>query len=31
VTVSVFSKAMELRGSVGYARDYHLDKYMRDS
>ena len=31
VTEAVCSKAMELMGSYGYSRDYHVEKYLRDS
>jgi len=31
VTETVCNKAMELMGSYGYARDYHVEKYLRDS
>ena len=31
VTETVCSKAMELMGSYGYSRDYHVEKYLRDS
>ncbi len=27
----VCNKAMELMGSYGYSREYHVEKYMRDS
>jgi alkylation response protein AidB-like acyl-CoA dehydrogenase len=30
-TVMVTNKAMELMGAYGYARDYHVEKYWRDS
>lgn len=30
VAVSVTNKAMELMGSYGYIRDYHVEKYWRD-
>lgn len=30
VAVSVTNRAMELMGSYGYIRDYHLEKYWRD-
>lgn len=30
VAVSVTNKAMELMGSYGYIRDYHIEKYWRD-
>ena len=29
--VVVCNRAMELMGSYGYARDYHVEKYLRDS
>jgi alkylation response protein AidB-like acyl-CoA dehydrogenase len=28
--VTVTNKAMELMGSYGYVRDYHVEKYWRD-
>lgn len=31
VTEMVCNKAMELMGSYGYAREYHVEKYLRDS
>lgn len=31
VAVSVTNKAMELMGAYGYSRDYHVEKYWRDS
>jgi alkylation response protein AidB-like acyl-CoA dehydrogenase len=31
VTEMVCNRAMELMGSYGYARDYHVEKYLRDS
>jgi alkylation response protein AidB-like acyl-CoA dehydrogenase len=31
VTETVCNRAMELMGSYGYARDYHVEKYLRDS
>jgi len=31
VTEMVCSKAMELMGSYGYVREYHVEKYLRDS
>src|SRR5512136_1871889 len=31
VTEAVCNRAMELMGSYGYARDYHVEKYLRDS
>ena len=31
VTEMVCAKAMELMGSYGYAREYHVEKYLRDS
>jgi alkylation response protein AidB-like acyl-CoA dehydrogenase len=31
VTETVCHRAMELMGSYGYARDYHVEKYLRDS
>ena len=31
VTETVCDRAMELMGSYGYARDYHVEKYLRDS
>ena len=31
VTESVCNRAMELMGSYGYAREYHVEKYLRDS
>ena len=30
VAISVTNKAMELMGSYGYIRDYHVEKYWRD-
>jgi alkylation response protein AidB-like acyl-CoA dehydrogenase len=27
----VCNRAMELMGSYGYAREYHVEKYLRDS
>ena len=31
VTVSIANKAMELMGSYGYMKNYHVEKYWRDS
>ena len=31
VTESVCNRAMELMGSYGYVREYHVEKYLRDS
>ncbi|MBU4372039.1 MAG: acyl-CoA dehydrogenase family protein [Proteobacteria bacterium] len=31
ITEMVCNRAMELMGSYGYARDYHVEKYLRDS
>jgi alkylation response protein AidB-like acyl-CoA dehydrogenase len=31
VTEMVCNRAMELMGSYGYAREYHVEKYLRDS
>lgn len=31
VTEMVCNKAMELMGSYGYSREYHVEKYLRDS
>ncbi len=31
VTETVCNRAMELMGSYGYVRDYHVEKYLRDS
>jgi alkylation response protein AidB-like acyl-CoA dehydrogenase len=31
VTEMVCNRAMELMGSYGYTRDYHVEKYLRDS
>ena len=31
VTEMVCNRAMELMGSYGYSRDYHVEKYLRDS
>ena len=31
VTETVCNKAMELMGSYGYVREYHVEKYLRDS
>jgi alkylation response protein AidB-like acyl-CoA dehydrogenase len=31
VAISVTNKAMELMGSYGYLRDYHVEKYWRDA
>jgi alkylation response protein AidB-like acyl-CoA dehydrogenase len=31
VTEAVCNRAMELMGSYGYAREYHVEKYLRDS
>jgi len=31
VTEMVCNRAIELMGSYGYARDYHVEKYLRDS
>jgi alkylation response protein AidB-like acyl-CoA dehydrogenase len=30
VAIMVANKAMELMGSYGYVRDYHVEKYWRD-
>lgn len=30
-TEMVCAKAMELMGSYGYSREYHVEKYLRDS